>query len=1080
MYNKHGGEVMLSNFSFIPEDWGILRSLGESAEQLIYRDPNASIVKIRSLAEKMTTAIYKIENIEVKDLDRQIDKLNDLENKGILSADIAFIFHTIRMTGNKAAHQGSFGTVQEAMDTLKLAFYLTCWFVEVYVIYDFISPDFRIPVDSEKIQAEQIRALEKKLQEQEVEFEKKFKEILIYPLGNDGADKMARRQRSQKYIKKNPPNEEQTRILIDEQLRIAGWESDTRLLNNKTKKTMPEKGRKIAISEWKCGTGYADYALFDGLKLVGVVEAKKYNKDVAGDMLQSKEYARDVQVIPGIELIGKWKEYNVPFVYATNGRPYLKQLAEKSGIWFWDARTPLKSSYALESWHSPKDLRKKLEVNEAEAEKELAETAYPEFAGRYYQVDAVKAVEESLSDNQRRMLLAMATGTGKTRTALSLMYRLIKTKRVRRILFLVDRTALGRQTTDALKDTKVENISFSDIYDVKEVTDVMPEDATKIQIATVQGMVRRLFYQDDQEKVPSVGTYDFIIVDEAHRGYTEDKEMTEDEITYFDEKEYISQYRRVIDYFDAAVLGLTATPALHTTQIFGPPIYTYSYTDAVVDGYLVDHDPPYKFETELSKNGINFVEGEEVTLWNPETKHIDKAHLEDELNFEVKEFNKKVITEPFNQVILSALADHIDPNDDAKTLIFAATDNHADMVVRILKEAYEEKGIPVDDDAIEKITGSIRHPNKEIKRFKNEKNPNIVVTVDLLTTGIDVPRVSNLVFMRRVRSRILYDQMLGRATRLCPEIGKSAFKVFDAVHIYDTLQEITDMKPLVANPKQKALDIYEAAINSKTDEEFGFYKAELIAKLQRRKQSLSERTKEEIKELNNIDYLDSWIQSIRGMDKKELESESENIQRMIEYRSGQVSIIVSNKEDKLISTDRGYGEGNVKPADYLSGFNKFIRDNINLIPALKIVVNRPKDLTREDLRTILLKLKEHNYDERALQTAWRNTKNEVIAADIISFIRQAALGSTLIDHETRIKNAMKKVYGMHDWTTNQENWLNRIEKQLLQQSVLGPTAKEAFNDDGIFQQNGGYTRIKAIFGNQTELIIDVINENLYA
>ena len=115
MYNKHGGEVMLSNFSFIPEDWGILRSLGESAEQLIYRDPNASIVKIRSLAEKMTTAIYKIENIEVKDLDRQIDKLNDLENKGILSADIAFIFHTIRMTGNKAAHQGSFGTVQEAM-----------------------------------------------------------------------------------------------------------------------------------------------------------------------------------------------------------------------------------------------------------------------------------------------------------------------------------------------------------------------------------------------------------------------------------------------------------------------------------------------------------------------------------------------------------------------------------------------------------------------------------------------------------------------------------------------------------------------------------------------------------------------------------------------------------------------------------------------------------------------------------------------------------------------------------------------------------------------------------------------------
>ena len=151
------------------------------------------------------------------------------------------------------------------------------------------------------------------------------------------------------------------------------------------------------------------------------------------------------------------------------------------------------------------------------------------------------------------------------------MYRLIKSKKCRRILFLVDRSSLGRQTEDALKDTKIEGYSFADIYDVKSLEDMTPEVETKVHIATVQGMVRRLFYNDN-EQLPSVGQYDFIIVDEAHRGYTSDREMSEEELLFRDQNDYISQYRRVIDYFDAACLGLTATPALHTTEIFGMPI----------------------------------------------------------------------------------------------------------------------------------------------------------------------------------------------------------------------------------------------------------------------------------------------------------------------------------------------------------------------------------------------------------------------------------------------------------------------------------------------------------------------------
>ncbi len=218
---------------------------------------------------------------------------------------------------------------------------------------------------------------------------------------------------------------------------------------------------------------------------------------------------------------------------------------------------------------------------------------------------------------------------------------------------------------------------------------------------------------------------------------------------------------------------MTATPALQTTEIFGDPVYTYSYQQTVLDGYLVDHDAPVIIKTKLAKEGIHFKKGTEVDIFDQDEKTINKEKLPDNMNFDVKDFNHRVITRNFNKVVCDELVKkYLDPTDPylGKTLIFAATDAHADMVVDLLKQAFKEQGRPVDDDAIEKITGSIRHPNQEIKNFKNEENPNIVVTVDLLTTGIDVPRITNIVFLRRVQSRILYEQMLGRATRLCPEI----------------------------------------------------------------------------------------------------------------------------------------------------------------------------------------------------------------------------------------------------------------------------------------------------------------------
>ncbi len=777
-------------------------------------------------------------------------------------------------------------------------------------------------------------------------------------------------------------------------------------------------------------------------------------------------------------------DYKVPFIYTANGRPYLKQYQEKSGIWFWDARNPKENAYALEEFHKPDDLALKLTAkNKTEADNDLVDDHdYPKFADRPYQIDAINAMEDAIKNGKKRILLAMATGTGKTRTAISLMYRLLKHKRARRILYLVDRNSLGRQTANAIKDNKIGTMSISSIYGLKELSDKVPDASTKIQIATVQGMIKRLFFSDDNSEKPSVGQYDFIIVDEAHRGYAEDKELSDNEYQFYNQEEYVSQYRRVVDYFDATAIGMTATPALQTTEIFGDPVYTYSYQQAVLDGYLVDHDAPIIIQTKLAKEGIHFKKGTEVDIFDQDEKTINKEKLPDNMNFDVKDFNHRVITRNFNKVVCDELVKkYLDPTDPylGKTLIFAATDAHADMVVDLLKQAFKEQGRPVDDDAIEKITGSIRHPNQEIKNFKNEENPNIVVTVDLLTTGIDVPRITNIVFLRRVQSRILYEQMLGRATRLCPEIHKEKFTIFDAVGIYDAMNKVTNMKPVVKNPGHNVHYFLSHKNYFETNEDTNQYQVDMAGAVERKIKRLDDQRRKEFERLAEIKSVDSWARKLSKLTKTDFLKEWPKFVQLDHINPARPKQFISNAPDEVVDVSRGYGSGNQKPEDYIDSFNNFIKQNVNTIPALQVVATRPKDLTFDELKEIKLKLEQNGFKEKDLQTAWKNAKHVQTTADIISFIRQVAAGSELVDHDVRIHNAMQKVYGMADWSISQRKWLKRIENQLMSSTVLGPNAEEAFNDNFYFKRQGGYKQIKKIFPEYADQIIYVLNENLY-
>src|SRR6185369_13247885 len=331
----------------------------------------------------------------------------------------------------------------------------------------------------------------------------------------------------------------------------------------------------------------------------------------------------------------------------------------------------------------------------------------------------------------------------------------------------------------------------------------------------------------------------------------------------------------------------------------------------------------------------------------------------------------------------------IDPNLEGKTLIFCATDHHADLVVKLLKDALDLRYGEVEDDAVLKITGAADKPMQLIRRFKNERNPNIAVTVDLLTIGIDVPEITNLVFIRRVRSRILYEQMLGRATRLCPAIEKERFRIFDVVDIYSALEPYTSMKPVVVNPSITFIQLVKELSEVKGEVARRGVRDQLVAKLQRKKRYLKRTRLEDFETLSGIPFDVAMKQLLKGSadEVSAWFAARPELADFLDAVTGEgEKLIISEHEDEVRRVDRGYGTA-TKPADYLESFRAYLNENMNRLPALLIVTQRPRDLTRQQLKELRLELDRAGFSETALRTAWREMTNEEIAASIIGFIR---------------------------------------------------------------------------------------------
>lgn len=1117
-----------SNFVHLRVHDEQLLRLGMLAERYFPDDPNTCLLKLRQLTELLAQLLASKVGLYTSAEEKQVDLLRRLQDQGIVPREVWTLFHEVRRIGNEASHRLS-GDHRSALLALRL-----CWQIGVWFHRSFADPGFKSgpfqppssPVDESAelkaeldqlrgelaafraAHAEKTRALDQiHAQAAQAEGDRAFWESMAAEAEAAKSALEKRLQALQAQATSAAPqaiaelvsaantaaaqiqlSEADTRKLIDQQLADAGWTVNSADLSY-AQGARPAKGKHLAIAEWPTSSGPADYVLFVGLMPVATIEAKRQHVDVSGALQQAKRYSRSFALPADLQPPGgPWGEFQLPFAFASNGRSFLRQLATRSGIWFCDLRKPDNLGHPLDGWYTPEGLTALLRLDEAQAHAHLRSQRFDYgFALRHYQQAAIQAVETAIAQGRREILLAMATGTGKTKTCIALLYRLLKAQRFRRVLFLVDRAALGEQAANAFKDTRMEGLqTFADTFGIKTLDQQRPDTDTKVHIATVQALVRRVLYPVDGTPPPSVDQYDCIVVDECHRGYLLDRELSETELGFRSYEDYISTYRRVLDWFDAVKIGLTATPALHTTEIFGAPVFHYGYREAVVDGYLVDHEPPVQIHTQLSAQGIVWGVGETVSVYDPKRQQIDLYNTPDEIRLDIEDFNRKVITESFNRVVCEYLAGELDPASSQKTLIFCVNNAHADLVVMLLKQAFAARYGSVEDDAVLKITGASDQPLEQIRRYKNERMPNVAVTVDLLSTGVDVPEICNLVFLRRINSRILFDQMLGRATRLCPDIGKEVFRVFDAVRIYEALAELSEMHPVVVNPAISFATLCQELCGERSEAERALVRDQFIAKLQRKKRHLSEQQVRDFETRAGMSP-EGCIAHLRQLSPAAVAAwfaQRPDLGEILDRSTGGggASILVSTHADALLRTERGYGNAN-RPEDYLEAFATFIRSRSNTLPALIAVLTRPRELTRQQLRELALELDAAGYSETRLSTAWRELTNQDIAARIVGYIRQAAIGDALVPYAERVDRALQHLLAHppsgKPWSTPQRDWLKRIAAQTKANLLVDRAAID--DPDLIFKRDGGgFNRLDKVFDGQLQPVLDAFNDALWS
>ncbi len=884
--------------------------------------------------------------------------------------------------------------------------------------------------------------------------------------------------------------EAKTRVTrIDPQLKAAGWS----VVAFDADKPVGSY-RHGAVKEYETENGPADYALCHGGRVLAVVEAKKLTLGPEGVLTQAARYSRGVTGSQFVLPAG----HHVPFLYSTNGER----------VMFHDVRDELNRSREVSGFHTPEALVEMLD-RDLRAEIDGLRTIPMNQRMRPYQIEASEATEEAIEHRKRKMLLTMATGTGKTVTTVHEAYRLMKSGAARRVLFLVDRKSLAAQAVRAFKSFEPEpGKKFDSLYEVysqrfqredfgdEEAFDptVLPKThltspksgSAFVYVCTIQRMTINLFgrgavfvdeedLDDDVDKLDiPIHAFDLIVADECHRGYSSSE---------------AGLWRKTLDHFDAIKIGLTATPAQHTMAYFESLIYRYDYERAVREGYLVDYDA-VRLKSDVRMNGVFLHEGEAIDSIDPESGQQQFDYLEDERAFDTTAIERKITSPDSNRKILTEIkrycAEHeTDTGRFPKTLIFAVNDlphtSHADQLVSQAREIFDQ-----GEEFVAKITGRVDRPLQRIREFRNRPKPMIVVSVDMLTTGVDIPDLEFIVFLRPVKSRILFEQMLGRGTRLGDRYpDKANFVVFDCfdgtlLEYFRSTTDITAEPP--ASDTKTVTDVIED-IWANRDRDYSINR--LTKRLQRIDKRMAGEARDEFAAYIPDGDLGAFATGLKS-DLRDSFTATMKLLRdqgfqdlLINYkRPGRTFIVAHGVTDTVESgwLIRGADGREYKPEDYLQAFERFVRENGAHIEALQILLNRPQDWSTEalkELRESLTKAPER-FTETNLRRAFEARHHKALI-DIISMVKRASADTApLLTAEERVNEAIETISAGRALTDDQRKWLDYIRLHLVQNLTID---RDDFDNVPILANRGGWGRADRAFdGHLTELLADVNKE----
>ena len=907
----------------------------------------------------------------------------------------------------------------------------------------------------------------------------------------------------------NMPPEQQARENIDRLLIQAGWAVQNADAVN------PYESAGVAVREFslKPGHGSADYLLYVNRRAAGIVEAKPEGHTLVGVETQSEKYSTGLPDNLPAHL------RPLPFLYQSTG----------CETRFTNRLDPDSRSRSLFAFHKPETLAAWLGVSESAREPhdldgqiaaeppdgflshnlpQKLKAMPPIDASALWPVQerAINSLERSLAAGRRRALVQMATGSGKTFMACNQIYRLIKHAGARRVLFLVDRANLGCQTLREFQGFTVPDgqRKFTELYNVQLLQSASVDPVSRVCIATIQRVYSMLKGEELDPQLeelsgfdlPPTGTepppveynpdvpietFDVIITDECHRSI-------------------YNLWRRVLEYFDAFIIGLTATPSRQTFGFFQQNlVMEYSHRQAVADNINVDFDV-YRIRTEITEGGSTVKAGYHVDRRNRLTRRVRWEQLEEDLTYAPNQLDRDVVAEDQIRTIIRTFRDRLFTEifprrrDVPKTIIFAKDDSHADDIVRVVRREFD-KGNDFCQKITYKTTGA--RPEDLLSSFRNSYNPRVVVTVDMIATGTDIKPVEVVFFMRNVRSRGFFEQMKGRGVRtisstdfnaVTPDAAnKDRFVIVDAVGV--TENELSDSYSLERNPTISFEKLLDRVSMGDRDPDTLSSLASRLARLDRQLTPRDRQTIEAaaggaslhdlVSDLVAATDPDAAVEATRQAT-GEQEPSSEAVDRterqlleeaacpfagnpelrqtLVDVRRSYEQTIDTVSADSLI--DAGFSSE--QAGVLVQSFKEFIEENRDEITALQVLYERP-------------------YRQRLGESRVRGSGQRVLA-DVVSLVRHA-IGATdeLAPFEDRVHErfegwmAMQETAG-RDFTPEQHRWLEHIRDH-----IAGSVSMDVSDFQyAPFNQQGGLARAYELFGDELRAIIDELNLALAA